>query len=294
MGRVWQAIRSFVDLILGTVSAFGRNQGTLMSAGLAYYLLLSVSPIFVVAIAVAGMILGRTEAQQALGQRLTDTLGPEVAETAIQLIDSGGLSAGGGAATLIAVVVLFYGATNAFSALQSSLDVIWEIPSSASIRKGLLALLRSRLLAFVMVLGLVGLVLLTTVLDTIGTAAGNLIESQTRIDLDLGSAGKRLSSFALKIVALTTIFKALPTCGVSWRAALPGGILAALLLSFGHTLIGWYVTYGSVQSAYGAAGSIIILLVAFYYSAFVVLLGGQFSKAYAGFRRGDGDSPPGP
>ena len=230
MSRVWQAVRSFVGLILGTVSAFGRNQGTLMSAGLAYYLLLSVSPIFVVAIAVAGMILGRTEAQQALDQKLTDTLGPEVAQTALQLIDSGGLRSGGGTATLIAVVVLFYGATNAFSALQSSLDVIWEIPSSASIRKGMLALLRSRLLAFVMVLGLVGVVLLTTVLDTIGTAAGNLIERQTRIDLDLGSAGKRLSSFALKIVALTTIFKALPTCGVSWRAALPGGILAALLL----------------------------------------------------------------
>jgi membrane protein len=111
-----------------------------------------------------------------------------------------------------------------------------------------------------------------------------VIAETTSFDPKLGSVGARIASLLLRAGALTLAYRELPSTKVSWRDAWPAGLLAAILVSSGQTLIGFYVSFGGVRSAFGAATSIIILLFALYYAAFVVLLGGQFSKVLADHR----------
>lgn len=278
-------LRSAGRLVWSAVVEFQNNKGSLMAAGLAYFMLISASPLFVVAIAFAGLILGREEAQAVLLGRVGDVIGADAAENVASQLREVGFSSGRLVASLIATAVLFYGATRAFAALQQSLDAIWGVPVSTSIRRGLLQVVRSRLLAFVMVLAL-GLVMLATMmLETIGGTAEKLLERYTMIHPDLGSGTMRLASIALRGTCLAAVYKGLPACRVAWRDVWLAGLVTALMLSFGHTLIGWYVAHSGLKSAYGAAGSVIVLLFSFYYAAFIVLLGAQFSKVLATNRR---------
>jgi membrane protein len=255
-----------------------------MAAGLAYYALISVSPVFVVGVAVIGSILGRQEAREAILERVSAVLGDHAAGTVADLVMEPKVFSGGVMASLIAAAVLLYGSTRTFAALQSSLDIMWEVPPSTSIRKGILHVLRTRLLAFCMVL-LIGVVMLITMtLETIGTSVGQIIEAYTTFNPRLGSVGARIATVIVRAGALTLVYRELPSCKVSWRDAWPAGLLAAILLSSGQMLIGLYVSLSGVKSAFGAAASVIVLLLSLYYAAFVVLLGGQFSKVYADHR----------
>jgi membrane protein len=270
--------------LLDSAAAFQRNQVSLMAAGLAYYALISVSPLFVVGVAGIGSILGRTEAREAILERVGAVFGQQAAGAAAGIVVEPSVFSGGLTASLIAAVVLFYGSTRTFAALQSSLDVMWEVPPSTSIQKGIIHVIRSRLLAFCMVV-LIGVVMLITMtFETIGTSVGKIIEEYTTFNPKLGSVGARIASVLLRAGALTLVYRELPSCKVSWRNAWPAGLLAAILISSGQMLIGLYVSFSSVRSAFGAAASVIVLLLSLYYAAFVVLLGGQFSKVYADHR----------
>jgi membrane protein len=269
-----------VRLVLDTVSAFQKNECSLMAAGLAYYGLISVSPVFVVGVAVLGVILGREEAQQAVLHRVGETLGTDAAETIAGLVRSFSVFSGGAIASLIAAGVLFYGATRVFAALQSSMEIIWEVPRTTSVGQGILHTVRSRLVAFAMVLMLGGVILATMLLETIGSTVEKGIEQYTALDPDFGSIGTRLAAVLVRALGLAVLYRTLPACKIAWRDVLPAGLLTAILLGVGHTLFGLYVSHSGIKSAYGAAGSIIVLLFSFYSAAFVVLFGAQFAKTY--------------
>lgn len=263
---------------------FQDKRCSMMAAGLAYYALISASPLLVVAVAVAGSILGRNEAQEALIDRVDAMFGVDAAEAMSQLMNDVSLFSGSVTASLIAAAVLFFGATRTFAALQDSFDVIWDVPKSTSMRMGIIHILRSRLLAFVMVLAIGVVMLATMMLETLGSTIEMLLERNTHFDPDFGSATNELVSVLVRATCLAAIYRGLPACSITWRDVWLAGLLSSILLSFGHTLVGVYVAHSSVQSAYGAAGSLIVLLFAFYYAAFVVLLGAQFAKVYAAQR----------
>ncbi len=271
-------------MLFDTVAAFQRNQGSLMAAGLAYYALISVSPLFVVGVAVVGSILGLAEAREVILQRIGAVFGDQAAGAVADMVMEPNVFSGGVTASLIAIAVLLYGSTRTFAALQSSLNLIWEVPPSTSIRKGILHVIRTRLIAFIMVLAIGLVMLITMTLETIGAAVGQVISEYTTFDPKLGSIGARIAAMLLRAGALMLAYRELPLCKVSWRDVWPAGLLAAILVSSGQTLIGFYVSFGGVRSAFGAAASIIVLLFALYYAALVVLLGGQFSKVYADHR----------
>lgn len=126
--------------------------------------------------------------------------------------------------------------------------------------------------------------LFTMTLETVGASIGQILEEYTTFNPKLGSIGARIASVLLRAGALTLVYRELPSCRVSWRNAWPAGLLAAILISSGQMLIGLYVSLGSMRSAFGAAASVIVLLLSLYYAAFVVLLGGQFSKVYTDYR----------
>jgi membrane protein len=278
-------LRAAGQLVFGTISAFQANQGSLMAAGLAYFLLISTSPLFVVAIAAVSAILGRQRAQLAVLDRINSALGPEAANTIELMVRQVDINAGGLTASLIAVAVLLYGSTRAFAALQRSLDVIWEVPVVTSLRTGMIQMVRSRSLAFVMVLAMGAVMILTLALDTFSSS---LVLQAERITPWWGriiSTANRVALAGVRISCLAMIYRGLPACHVAWRDVWPGSLLAVLVLSSGHSLIKRYVAYSGVRSAYGAAGSIIVLLLSFYFAAFVVLLGAQFCKVYSERRK---------
>lgn len=256
-----------------------------MAAGLAYYALISVSPLFVVGVAVVGSILGRAEAREAILERVSVVFGDQAAGAVADMVMEPNFFSGGVTASLIAIAVLFYGSTRTFAALQSSLDLIWEVPPSTSIRKGIIHVVRTRLIAFIMVLAIGLVMLITMTLETIGASVEQVIAEYSTFDPKLGSVGARIAAILLRAGALTLAYRELPSSKVSWRDVWPAGLLAAILVSSGQMLIGLYVSIGGARSAFGAAASIIVLLFALYYAAFVVLLGGQLSKVYAD-RRG--------
>ena len=281
-------LRSAGRLAFETFTSFQRNQCSLLAAGLAYYGLISVSPLLVVAIGVVGLILGREEAQQALFDRINELFVPQAAETVSGLVRDVSILSGGLTASLIAVGVLLYGSSRVFTALQSSLDVIWEVPQSTSVRRGIVQFVRSRLLAFALVLGMGLIMLATMMIETLGVTLEATMERYTSIDPELGSFGNRLAVVVVRALGLAFVYHSLPSREVAWRDALPAGLLAATLLTAGHTLLGLYFGYSGVRSAYGAAGSVIVLLFSFYYGAFVVLLSAQFTRVYSQ-RRNDSE-----
>ena len=256
-----------------------------MAAGLAYFLLISTSPLFVVAIAAISAVLGRQRAQLAVLDRISGALGPEAANTIDLMVRQVDVRAGGLAASLIAVAVLLYGSTRAFAALQRSLDVIWEVPVVTSLRTGVMQMLRSRALAFVMVLAMGAVMILTLALDTLSSSLVLQAEQITPLWGRVISTGNKVVLALVRISCLGMIYRGLPACHVSWRDVWPGSLLAVLVLGSGHSLIKRYVAYSGVRSAYGAAGSIIVLLLSFYFAAFVILMGAQFCKVYAEHRK---------
>jgi membrane protein len=267
-------------LTFATIAAFQKNQCSLMAGGLAYFLLISASPLCVVAVAFIGMILGEEPAQQAALSRVDSIFGAEAAALVARMIQGVDLFSGGVAASIIAILVLFYGSTRAFAALQSALDVIWESPWSGSIRVGVVQILRSRLLAFLMVLALGLLMLVTWTLDAFSATVMKQMGDAIPLGSRLVSSGNRIFLTLLRVACLVIIYRSLPARKISWRDVWPGALLGVVLLSFGHSLIRRYVIYSGVNSAFGAAGSVIALLLSFYYLAFVVLLGAQFAKVY--------------
>lgn len=273
------------SLVVTTIAEFQKNQGSLMAGGLAYFLLISASPLFVVAVASIGIFFGEDSAQQAALSRVDSIFGQEAASMVARMIRDVDLFSGGISASIIAVVVLFYGSTRAFAALQSALDVIWEIPRSRSIRVGVLQILRSRLLAFLMVMALGLLMLVTWTLDAFSAMLLEQMGDGIPLGAKLVSTGNRVFLTLLRVACLVIIYRSLPATKISWRDVWPGALLGVLLLSFGHTLIRRYVLFSGVSSAFGAAGSVIVLLLSFYYLAFVVLLGAQFAKVYGDQRR---------
>jgi membrane protein len=280
-----QRIAAAGRITFGTLAGFHRNQGSLMAAGLAYYLLISASPLLIIAVAVVSAILGHEQAQTAVRERIETVVGPDAAASASELLQDVELFSGGMTASLIAVAVLFYGSTRAFAALQGSLDVIWDCQPAASIRTGILWVVRSRLVAFLMVVAVGVLMLTTLAIQTAGAGLESLLERYTTVDPEFGSVGNRITLFVLRTICLAAVYRALPSRKIAWRDVWPAALLSVVLLGFGHKLIGAYVSYSGVRSAYKAAGSFIVLLFSFYFASFVVLLGAQFAKACHDHRR---------
>jgi membrane protein len=272
-------------ITINTIAGFQKNQGSLMAAGLAYYLLISASPLLVIAVAVASAILGYEQAQLAARERIVAVVGPDAGASASELLQDVELFSGGIIASLIALAVLFYGSTRAFAALQGSLDVIWECQPSTTIRKGILLVVRSRLIAFLMVVAVGVLMLTTLAIQTAGASIETLLDRYTSVDPEFSSIGNSIALFVVRGLCLAVVYRALPSRKIAWRDVWPAALLSMVLLSFGHALIRTYVAYSGARSAYTAAGSVIVLLFSFYFASFVVLLGAQFAKACADHRR---------
>lgn len=262
-----------------TGEGWDRDHVSSLAASLAYYTLLSLAPLVVIAIAVAGIVFGEDAARHRIGDELGAVVGGEAARAIQQVVRGARAPAAGIVSTALGVVVLFVGASGVFGELQSSLNTVWNVKPKPG--RGVAGILKDRFFSFTMVLGVAFLLLVSTLLTTALAAVGRYLGAA----LPGGEALWHLLNLAFSLAVVTTlfalIFKIVPDAEIAWKDVWIGAFVTAVLFSLGKFLIGLYLGKSSVSSAYGAAGSLVVLVIWVYYSAQILLLGAEFTQAYA-------------
>ena len=267
-------------LIRKSIVAWVDDYAPSMGAALAYYTLFSLAPLLIIAIAVAGLVFGQEAARGEIVAQIQGLIGHEGANAVQGLLKSASAPAKDIFATLASTVMLVIGATTVFGELQSDLDRIWRVPAPAKVN-GIWSLLRSRLLSFGLVLGLGFLLLVSLVVSAAIAAFGKwsygFFEGREAYlhTLNFGI------SFAITTMLFAMIYKFMPRARIAWRDVWVGAAVTALLFEIGKLLIGLYLGTTSVASGFGAAGSLVVLLVWVYFSAQAFLLGAEFTWVYS-------------
>jgi membrane protein len=273
-------IRDIESIVAQSVSAWLAHDASSMGAALAFYTLFSVAPILIIALAVAGYLFGPQTAETDLLSQLRELTGDAGAEALRNLLSSAHYSDKKGLAAAIGLITLLVGATSVFGELQRALDVVWGTPEGNS-HDAWWELVRRRLLSFGMVLG-VGFLLLVSLLASAALGAlGGWLELRfpvLRIVLPVLDVAM---SFGMTVLLFAMIYKYIPRQAVAWRDVWIGAGVTALLFAVGKSLIGIYLGRSSFSGAYGAAGSLIVLLLWIYYSAQIFLLGAEFTRVFA-------------
>jgi membrane protein len=262
-----------------------------MGAALAFYTLFSIAPILIIALAVAGYFFGAHTAETELLSQLRDLTGSAGADALRNLLASAQSSEKKGLAAVVGVITLLVGATTVFGELQHALDVVWGAPN-AKRTAAWWELLRARLMSFGMVLGVGFLLLVSLIASAVLAAFGAWLEAQFP-GIQLGLPLLDLAvSFAMTVLLFAMIYKYVPKESIAWRDVWIGAAVTAFLFAVGKSLIGLYLGRSSFNGAYGAAGSLIVLLLWVYYSAQIFLLGAEFTRAFA-YARGSHVAAPG-
>ncbi|HUQ75275.1 MAG TPA: YihY/virulence factor BrkB family protein [Burkholderiales bacterium] len=242
-----------------------------MGAALSYYALFSIAPLLLIVIGVAGFFFGDEAARGELFGQVSALIGDEGARAVESLVASARKPESGLIAVVTGTVLLLMGASTVFGELQNALDRIWRAPQLGE-TKGWWKLIRGRFLSFGMILAIAFLLMVSLVLSALVSALGEWWGLHV-IDIAL--------SFALTTVLFALIYKIIPRVRIAWRDVWVGATVTAGLFALGKFLIGLYIGKSSVASAFGAAGSLVALMVWVYYSAQVFLLGVEFTRLYA-------------
>lgn len=267
------------SVIVCSVTEWLEHRASSKGAALAYYTLFSIAPILVLVIAIAGFFYGPAAARGELMGQLQGLLGTQGAE-AIQLVLAGAKNhEQGRIATLIASALLLFGATSVFAELKASLDEIWQVPPLKE--AGAWDMLRTRLLSFGLVLVLAFLLMVSLVVNAAMAILANFWEGVWKDTAVLFTILSNLIGFAVIASLFAVIYKMLPRVRLSWRDVLIGAIGTAFMFSLGKYAIGVYIGNSGVASSYGAAGSLVALLLWVYYSAQIFFLGAEFTRQFA-------------
>lgn len=272
LGTVWR-------LVSDTVSAWRADFAPSMGAALSYYTLFSLAPLLIIVIAVAGVVFGQEAVQGEIFAQLQGLLGDEGAAAVQDLLKSANGPKSGMLATVVGVGLLVFGATSVFAELQTDLDRIWKVPVRED--PGVWTLVRDRLLSFGMVLGIGFLLLVSLIVSAALSAFGRWSQSWLAGLEGMMQAINFLVSFALITGLFAMIYKILPRAPITWRDVWIGSTFTALLFTIGKFAIGLYIGRSHLSAAYGAAGSLVVVLVWVYYAAQIFLLGAEFTYVYA-------------
>ncbi len=268
-------------LVKEAVSEWSEDKAPRLGAALAYYTAFSIAPLLIIVIAIAAFVLGSRDAVQTavLGQLrgLMGDQGAAFIQTAIE--GQANKPASGIIATLVGVVTLLFGALGAFGQLQDALNTIWEVKPKPG--RGFLGVIRDRLLSLTMVLGMAFFLLVSLVVSAGLTAMGTVLGNVLPVNELLLEIINFVISLAVVTLFFALIFKYLPDAKIAWRDVWIGAALTALLFNIGKTLIGLYLGNASITSTYGAAGSLVVLLLWVYYSTQILFFGAELTQVYA-------------
>ena len=273
-------LKQIWDLIRKSVEAWVDDYAPSMGAALAYYTLFSIAPLLIIAIAVAGLVFGQEAARGEIVAQIQGLIGQEGAIAVQGLLKSANEPAQDIFLTVVSIITLVIGATTVFAELQSDLDRIWRVPAPAK-ENGIWILLRTRLLSFGLVLGLGFLLLVSLVISAAIAAFGKWWDGVFEGWEAFLHALNFGISFAITTLLFALIYKLMPRARIAWRDVWVGAGVTALLFEIGKFLIGLYLGKTSVASGFGAAGSLVVLLVWVYFAAQIFLLGAEFTWVYS-------------
>ncbi len=271
---------------------FQEDECPRMAAALSYYTIFSLPPLLILILQIVGVFLDPHDVQGALEKQISGLVGAGGAEEVRTMIAQADKPGGGGALrTVLGVAALVFGATGAFTELQSALNRAWEVKPDPK-QGGFKNFLLKRVFSFGMVLGIAFLLLVSLVLSTALAALGNVMSGMAPSGMSeaLLHAINLAISLAVITLLFAAIFKVLPDAVIAWKDVWVGAFTTALLFVVGKFAIGLYLGNSNPGSAFGAAGSLVILLLWIYYSSMILLFGAEFTQVWAE-RRGKGIAP---
>ncbi len=272
-------IRYLINLINLTFKAWSDDEAQRLAAALAYYTIFSIAPLLLISIAVAGFFWGHDAAQNEIAYQIQGLVGKEGADTIQSMIQNSRKPSTNILVTLIGIITLLFGASGVFGELQTALNTIWDVKPKPG--KGIATYIKNRFLSFSMVLGIGFLLLVSLVLSAALAAFGHwLIGLSQALNIMLQII-TLLISFGITTLLFALIFKILPDTRIKWSDVWVGAIVTSLLFSLGRFLIGLYLGHSGISSTYGAAGSLVIILIWIYYSTQILFLGAEFTHVYA-------------
>jgi membrane protein len=269
----WQFVKD-------VVSQWIEDQPFQLAAALSYYTLFSLAPLLIIAISVAALAFGREAAQNQIVETIQGMIGKESAQAIQEMIQhAGNKTTTGIISTVVGIIALLFGAGGVVGQLQTSLNTIWGVVAKSG--QGVWGFIRQRFVSFAMVLAIGFLLLVSLVITALVTGltkyAGNLIGGAALV----AHAVDILLSFTFVTILFALIYKFLPDVRIQWKDVAVGAALTSFLFTIGKFFIGLYLGSSGVTSAYGAAGSLITVLLWVYYSALIFFLGAEFTQVYA-------------
>jgi membrane protein len=250
-----------------------------LGAALAYYSVLSLAPAIIVAMAICGVAFGPQAVRGEVSREMTNVVGPQSAALVEMLLKSANHPAQGFLATLLGLVTMLVGASGVFVELRETLNYIWDVPIKST--EGFGNLVRERFLSFAMVIGIGLLLIASLAASAVIQAAGSFSETYPAFPTFLAEATNFAVTVLVASFLFAVIYRVIPDAPVDWKDVATGSLVTALLFSIGKLLIGIYLGKAGIGSAYGAAGSLVALLVWIYYSAQIFLFGAEFTHVCA-------------
>jgi membrane protein len=260
-----------------------------MGAALAFYTIFSLAPILIIIVAIVGFILGKVSVHSYILGELAKFVGEKNAEYVMNTIHSSYQAGSGLRATIVAILLILVGATTVCVMLKDALNTMWKAEPSAS---GIWNILKDRIWSLLIVVFGGAFLFLSMVTSSLISAAGLYLSNYVNIPFHLLAWLNYLISFILLSLLFALLYKVLPDVRISWGDVWIGGAITAILFTLGKYLLGLYLARSTVSSAYGAAGSLVILLLWVYYCAQIIFLGAEFTQVYA--RRYGSDIVPKP
>jgi membrane protein len=281
-------LRDISDLLRSAAVNWVEDYAQSMGAALAFYTMFSIAPLLLIVISVAGFAFGEEAARGEIYEQLEDLLGLPGAAAVEELLESASKPGGSVVATLFGALLLFIGATSVFAELQDAFDRIWRAPARAG-TAGLWNVVRVRIVSFGMILG-IGFLLMVSLVFSAGMAA--LSAQWDPLFAGWTTVARTLDvtiSILLASAVFAMIYKAMPRVRIDWKDVWIGAAVTSLLFIAGKYLIGTYIGRSSISSGFGAAASLVVVLLWVYYSAQIFLFGAEFTRAYShkfGSRKG--------
>ena len=273
-------VKNVLPLFKTTVPEFIDNNSFRLAGALAFNAIFSIPPLLIIIIQVAGAFFGEQAVSGELSHQISKAIGPGAAQGIEDVLKNAKVSGSGGIALWIGIGTLLFAATTFFATLQESLNSVWNLKVKPT--SGIMQMLKVRVFSFGIVLSIALLMLLSLLVSAVIAILSDFL---TQFIPNIGVFFIKLLDFILSVAIITALFaliyKYLPDATIRWKDTWVGAFVTALLFTLGKFLISWYIGTSDPGSAYGAAGSIIVILVWIYYSSLIVFYGAEFTQQYA-------------
>jgi len=273
-----ERLRNIGTVLKETGMQWSDDEASRLAASLSLYTLLSIAPLLVIAVAVAGMVFGEEAARGQISQQIGGIVGPQAGQAIQGLVANASTPSSGIVSSIVSIGVVLFGASGVFGELQASLNRIWEVKPRPG--RGIKGLIRDRFFSFAMVMGVAFLLLVSLLVSAALAGISGYFKNVISFPL-LWEAFNLAVGIGVTSVLFALIFKLVPDIKIAWRDVWVGGLVTAILFAIGRTALGWYVGRSATVSPFGAAGSLVALIVWVYYSAQILFLGAEFAQVYA-------------